>query len=112
MVAGYSQSWNLGWAVWGGWSSNGGYGKRAIAVPKSELIEPFAFQIAGLPLIIIYQSVPHPRILTVGFNVAVPPISLVDGDDIDRISRGERRVAFNDYEIVVISVRGFESQIM
>jgi hypothetical protein len=47
-----------------------------------------------------------------GLDIGVPPVGLVDRDDVGGIGGGERRVAFDDHEVVVVNARRLEAEIV
>jgi len=65
-----------------------------------------------LPLIVIDETVPHVGICPMSFHVAVPTIGLEYRKDVDGVGRGKRPVAFDNDQIIVIRVGGFETEVV
>jgi hypothetical protein len=55
---------------------------------------------------------PHLRILAVRLNVGVPAVTLIDRDDVGGEGCGERCVAFDDHQVVVILAGSLVAQIV
>ena len=63
-------------------------------------------------MVVVHQAMPHLGVFAVGFDVAVPAIGLVDGDDVDGVGGGEGSVAFDDDQVVVICVGRLEAEVV
>lgn len=65
-----------------------------------------------MPRILFDKAVPDFRILPMRLDISVPSIRLVDCDDIGRIGRGQRSIAFDDHQIVVVRAGSLETEVV
>ena len=45
-------------------------------------------------------------------DIGIPPVILIDSDDVGGIGNGQRAVAFNDHQVVVVFARSLEAEIV